>query len=155
MPFKINRVDDSPGINTHIRRACQCYLAPCWWFGLVVRLLVIAFKLTGAPAVVRAQRTALSLNIFIYHIWEHTRERDHTPEAVRRDSWVDRHPSATDLHQGRGGPHMERHHRSPLKPSQLRPHVQLAKKHSRIKANKHCFVMEVCVCVLFSPFSVW
>lgn len=69
----------------------------------------------------------------------------------------DSNPSfaATDLHEAREGPRLERHRRSPPGPPRLQPHAPLAKKKkSGIKANKYHFETgEGVVSVLFCLFS--
>lgn len=132
----------------------QWYLAPCWQFGLSIRLLVIAFKLAGAPPVVCIQRSAVSLNVFIYHIWQDTRKMSCIGICTQRFKSVT--VTTTDLHQGSGGPHLEHHHRSPLHPSvaQFQPHLQLAKEKTGIKIHILKCKWKIVVPLLFPHISV-
>ncbi len=87
--------------------------------------------------------------------------RKHTKvlqQDTQADSQTHNSHAATNLHQERGGPPLERHHRWPLKPPasspRLQPHEQLLKKTSSIKVNKHGFKWEEAVPHFYLLFSL-
>lgn len=63
-----NKKDKLHCTAAHTHAHAHKYLAPGWQFGLVVRVFIVALKLTGAPAVVCIHRTSVSLHVFINHV---------------------------------------------------------------------------------------
>lgn len=75
-----------------------------------------------------------SERLHISYLETHRRERWwHTTRSCVPRFLSDSHPSfaATDLHEAREGPRLERHRRSPPGPPRLQPHAPLAKKEKK------------------------
>lgn len=144
MRLQINREDDLCEINTHIGQAftlpspIPCSVLVIWSRYQTARR---SFQIHWSSIHCQhSQAHCLSEHLHISYLC-HTQHSIHLKDKIQK--WPEiRNKSAfaaaADLHQERAGPHLEHHHRWPLKPrlSVAQPQPQLSEENSSIKVNR-------------------